>query len=46
MVLSGSKYGGKKITQMENDTDTGGRAAEMCPNIKAIDIRLSTLENL
>ena len=37
---------GKIITQLENDIDIGCRATEMCPNIKAIDISLSELENL
>ena len=35
---------GKK-TRLENDTDIGSRAPEMCLNIKAIDTWLPTLEN-
>ena len=35
---------GKKYTA--GDIDIGGRATEMFPNIKAIDIWLSALENL
>ena len=30
-------HGEKKIKQLENDIDIGGRAKEMCPNIKTID---------
>ena len=39
-------HGGNKITRLKNDIDIGCRATEMCPNIKAIDISLSELENL
>ena len=35
--LSHGSLGGKKITWLENDIDIGGRAKEMCPNIKTID---------
>ena len=37
---------GKKFTRLENVIDIGGRATEMSPNIKAIDIWLSALENV
>ena len=36
---------GKIITRLENDIDIDSRATEMCPNIKAIDIWQSALDN-
>ena len=36
----------KIFARLENNIDIGSRATEMCPNIKAIDVWLLTLENL
>ena len=37
---------GKNLYGWKNDIDNGARAREMCPDIKAIGIWLSTIENL
>ena len=37
---------GNVFIRLENDTDIGSRATEMCPNIKDIEIWLSALEKL
>ena len=37
---------GKNLHGWKNDIDNGARATEMCPDIKAIGIWLSAIENL
>ena len=37
---------GKNLHGWKNDIDNGARATEMCPDIKAIGIWLSTIEIL
>ena len=37
---------GKNLHGWKNDVDNGARATEMCPDIKAIGIWLSAIENL
>ena len=38
--VSSRPHDGKKITQQEKDTDISGRATEMCPSIKSVNILL------
>ena len=37
---------GKNLHGWKNDIDNGARATEMCPDIKAIGIWLTAIENL